>query len=96
MIHVADVNQLLLQYYLLIVEKRSSPHEPIVLQQQQQQQQQNPAYHQPGMAATDEYAKWIIEPLVICALDPTAYLRRELIEVCSISVEKIFIHFLSL
>lgn len=71
LVHVADVHQLLLQYYLLIVEKRSSTHEPIVLQQQQQQ----------GMPIHDDYAKWILEPLVICALDPTAYLRRELIEV---------------
>lgn len=79
MVHVADVNQLLLQYYLLIIEKRSSIHEPIVLQQQNL-----PPHHQQGIPVNDEYAKWILEPLVICALDPTAYLRRELIEVRSI------------
>lgn len=33
------------------------------------------------MPSSDEYPKWILEPLVICALDPTAFLRRELIEV---------------
>lgn len=74
LVHVADVDQLLLQYYLLIIEKRSSIHEPIVLQQQ------NLSHQQQGISANDEYAKWILEPLVICALDPTAYLRRELIE----------------
>lgn len=34
------------------------------------------------MMMNDEYAKWIIEPLVICPLDPTAFLRKESIEVC--------------
>jgi len=28
----------------------------------------------------DDSAKWILEPLVICPLDPTAFLRKELIE----------------
>ena len=34
------------------------------------------------MGSNEEYAKWIIEPLVLCALDPTAFLRRESIKVC--------------
>ena len=33
------------------------------------------------MGSNEEYAKWIIEPLVLCALDPTAFLRRESIKV---------------
>ncbi len=31
--------------------------------------------------ANDDSGKWIIEPLMICPLDPTAFLRKELIEV---------------
>jgi hypothetical protein len=58
------------------VEKRSSIHDPLVLQQQ------NLQYNQPTIMANDDSAKWILEPLVICPLDPTAFLRKELIEVC--------------
>lgn len=75
-----------MQYYLLIVEKRSSSHDQLVLQQQQSQQ--NPSYNQTTQV-NDEFAKWIIEPLVICALDPTAFLRKELIEVCFYCVQDI-------
>ncbi|UJR25327.1 hypothetical protein I4U23_006678 [Adineta vaga] len=75
LIHISDVKQLLIQYYLLIIEKRSSNHDPLVIQQQ------NLPYNQQTMAINDEYAKWILEPLVLCPLDPTAFLRKELIEI---------------
>jgi hypothetical protein len=75
LVHISDVNQLLIQYYLLIVEKRSSIHDPLVTQQQ------NLQYNQQPMMSNDECAKWILEPLVLCPLDPTAFLRKELIEV---------------
>ncbi len=76
LVHISDVNQLLIQYYLLIVEKRSSTHELLVLQQQSPDQQ-------PTITTTnDEGAKWILEPLVLCPLDPTTFLRKELFEVC--------------
>jgi hypothetical protein len=61
------------------VEKRGSVHESVVLQQQQQQQQ-NPQ----TTVTTDDGGKWILEPLVLCPLDPTAFLKKELIEVCLI------------
>lgn len=73
---MSDVNQLLVQYYLLIVEKRSSIHDPLIIQQQ------NSPYNQQPMITNDEYAKWILEPLVLCPLDPTAFLRKELVKVC--------------
>ncbi len=76
LVHISDVNQLLIQYYLLIVEKRSSIHDPLIIQQQ------NLQYNQQTMMGNDDSAKWILEPLVICPLDPTAFLRKELIEVC--------------
>ncbi len=76
MVHISDANQLLIQYYLLIVEKRSSIHDPLIIQQQ------NLQYNQQTMMVNDESAKWILEPLIICSLDPTAFLRKELIEVC--------------
>ncbi|CAF0742948.1 unnamed protein product [Adineta ricciae] len=75
LIHISDVKQLLIQYYLLIVEKRTSAHDPLVIQQQ------NSPYNQQAMLASDEYAKWTIEPLVLCPLDPTAFLRKESIEI---------------
>jgi len=34
------------------------------------------------MMVNDDSAKWILEPLVICPLDPTAFLRKESIKVC--------------
>ncbi|CAF1028589.1 unnamed protein product [Rotaria sordida] len=77
LVHVSDVNQLLIQYYLLIVEKRSSIHDPLVIQQQ------NLQYNQQTMIPNDEYAKWMLEPLVLCPLDPTAFLRKEFIELKS-------------
>ncbi|CAF2842556.1 unnamed protein product [Rotaria sp. Silwood2] len=73
LLHVSDVNQLLIQYYLLIVEKRSSIHEPLVLQQQQTPNQQT-------TTSNDEGAKWILEPLILYPLDPTTFLRKELFE----------------
>jgi len=45
-------------------------------------QQQNLQYNQQPMMVNDDSAKWILEPLVICPLDPTAFLRKESIEVC--------------
>ncbi|CAF1025919.1 unnamed protein product [Rotaria sordida] len=77
LLHVSDVNQLLVQYYLLIVEKRSSIHESLVQQQQQQQQQTS---NQQTTTSNDEGAKWILEPLVLYPLDPTTFLRKELFE----------------
>ncbi|CAF0730411.1 unnamed protein product [Rotaria sp. Silwood1] len=74
LVHVSDVNQLLIQYYLLIVDKRSSIHDPLVIQQQ------NIQYNQPAIMPNDECAKWMLEPLVLCPLDPTAFLRKESIE----------------
>ncbi|CAF2875828.1 unnamed protein product [Rotaria sp. Silwood2] len=74
LVHVSDVNQLLVQYYLLIVEKRSSIHDPLVIQQQ------NLQYNQQTMMPNDECAKWMLEPIVLCPLDPTAFLRKEFIE----------------
>ncbi|CAF5214659.1 unnamed protein product, partial [Rotaria magnacalcarata] len=73
-VHVSDVNQLLIQYYLLIVEKRSATHDPLVVQQQ------NSQYNQQPMILNDECAKWMLEPLVLCPLDPTAFLRKEFVE----------------
>jgi hypothetical protein len=61
------------------VEKRSSIHDPLVVQQQNLQYNQQVQH---TMMSNDEYAKWILEPLVICSLDPTAFLRKELLEVC--------------
>lgn len=72
---MSDVNQLLIQYYLLIVEKRTSSHDPLVIQQQ------NLQYNQQTIAPNDEYAKWILEPLVLCPLDPTSFFRKEIGEV---------------
>lgn len=57
------------------MEKRSSVHDPMIIQQQ------NLPYNQQGMMQNDDSAKWILEPLFMCPLDPTAFLRRELIEV---------------
>lgn len=37
----------------------------------------------------DDCAKWILEPLVICPLDPTAFLRKEFLDVCFEVFEKI-------
>ncbi|CAF0747923.1 unnamed protein product [Adineta ricciae] len=71
LIYVSNVEQLLLEYYLLIVEKRLSTHEPLVLQQQISNQQPKP---------NDEEIKWTLEPLVLCPLDPTMFLRKELFE----------------
>lgn len=72
MIHVSDLQQMLLQYYLLITEKRSSQHESLLIQQQY-----------PTTTTTEEGGKWILEPLLIYSLDTSAFLRRELIDVCS-------------
>ena len=70
-IHVSNVQQLLLQYYLLIVERRSSTHEsPLIVQ---------PTTN--TNSSSDEGLKWILEPLHIYPLDTTAFLRRELIDV---------------
>jgi len=68
-VYISDINQLLIQYYLLIVEKRTSIHEAFVPQQQ-------------TINSNDEGSKWILEPLVLCPLDPTTFLRKELFEVC--------------
>ena len=65
---IDDVNQLLIRYYLLIVEKRLSIHEAFVSQQQ-------------TINTPEEGSKWILEPLVLCPLDPTTFLRKELFEV---------------
>ncbi|CAF0853162.1 unnamed protein product [Rotaria sp. Silwood1] len=78
LLHVSDVNQLLVQYYLLIVEKRSSIHEPLILQQQQQTSNQQTTTT--TTTSNDEGAKWILEPLVLYPLDPTTFLRKELFE----------------
>lgn len=72
LIHISDVNQLLLQYYLLIVEKRTSLHESFFVQQPV------PAT---STTSNDEGSKWILEPLLLCPLDPTDFLRRELVDV---------------
>ena len=77
------MNQLLVQYYLLVIEKRSSAHDPLVIQQQ------NLPYNQGAVMVNDDCAKWILEPLVICPLDPTAFLRKELLEVCFLIREKL-------
>ncbi|CAF0807683.1 unnamed protein product [Adineta steineri] len=74
LVHISNVNQLLIQYYLLIIEKRSSVHDPLIIQQQ------NVQYNQQAIMTNDESAKWILEPLILCPLDPTAFLRKELIE----------------
>ncbi|CAF3629872.1 unnamed protein product [Rotaria socialis] len=79
LVHVSDVNQLLIQYYLLIVEKRSSTHESVVLQQQDTSNQ--PTTTPPTTTTTnEEYVKWTLEPLVLYPLDPTTFLRKELFE----------------
>lgn len=57
-----------MQYYLLIMEKRHSIHEAFVSQTQ-------------TINSPEEGAKWTLEPLVICPLDPTTFLRKELFEV---------------
>jgi hypothetical protein len=67
-VFISDINQLLIQYYLLIVEKRNSIHEAFVPQQQ-------------TINSADEGSKWILEPLVLCPLDPTTFLRKELFQV---------------
>ena len=67
---------MLIQYYLLIVEKRSSTHDSLIVQQQHM------PYNQGPMMINDEYAKWILEPLALCPLDPTGFLRKEYLEVC--------------
>ena len=72
---MSDINQLLIQYYLLVVEKRSSIHESLVLQQQQLSNQQ-------ATVPNEEDVKWILDPLTLFPLDPTTFLRKELIEVC--------------
>ncbi len=59
---------MLIQYYLLIVEKRQSIHEAFVPQPQ-------------TMSSIEDGSKWILEPLVVCPLDPTTFLRKELFEV---------------
>jgi len=51
------------------VEKRNSIHEAFVHQQQ-------------TINSNDEGTKWILEPLILCPLDPTTFLRKELFEVC--------------
>lgn len=75
LVHVSDVNQLLIQYYLLIVEKRSSTPDTSIAQQPQ-----NMPYNQGPMMINDECEKWILEPLALCPLDPTGFLRREFLE----------------
>ena len=50
------------------MEKRHSIHEAFVSQTQ-------------TINSPEEGAKWTLEPLVICPLDPTTFLRKELFEV---------------
>ncbi|UJR23584.1 hypothetical protein I4U23_026573 [Adineta vaga] len=76
LIHISDINQLLIEYYLLILEKRSSTHESLVLQQRTSDQQPSST----TTTTNDEGAKWLLEPLVLCPLDPTTFLRKELFE----------------
>jgi hypothetical protein len=33
------------------------------------------------MSSIEDGSKWILEPLVVCPLDPTTFLRKELFEV---------------
>ena len=74
------------------MEKRSSTHESLVLRQQELQ-----TSNQQTTTTSEEGAKWILEPLVLCPLDPTIFFRKELFEVCVHLdfIEEIFSLFLS-
>lgn len=79
LIHVVDTTQFLLQYFLLIVEKRSSIHEPAFIQEQLTNSRTN-----------DDQSKWILEPLLLCPLDTSNFLRREFLDVSFLQFKEIF------
>ncbi|CAF1464288.1 unnamed protein product, partial [Didymodactylos carnosus] len=83
LVYVSDVNQLLVQYYLLIVEKRSLTPDPVMAQQQQQM-----IIQQNLSGSVDEPAKWILEPILLCPLDPTTFIQEDTLSMKTFQYDK--------